>query len=526
MPWELSSVLSRLRSRRVVGHSTAESSPVATSNPLPELEALTASIPQELPGTSPAQHLPIDRKILHDPSSYLDAGDGNSLPRGLMPSTRRYSVDGSSKGLLRIRRPRPISDHLSEGDDFVAGSSSSNNPPPTQSGVNQGVSNVAAGGWSTFGRNHERQVPNVVDFPSSPHDAHRRISYSPSLHRTNSKRDKYHSTESIQSTFTLSHLTNHSRPSTAAHEVASSLPSTKDTRYSPNNRSSSKGSSPTNTMSSRYPQTPQRPRSYADPVASHGASSITHYTTPVTQEFSFDSPRTFGYPTPPDKPSSVSFTCSSPPPMPPLDHPELAAARSSRSKSIVAKQPALPALRDRSNTLPGRLSRKDDLLSSLSFTFGRSVRHHSSLPRVQQVSDIPMPEHHEPRPPNRPRRARTVSGRARHLRRTSADWSSHQATVGVNSHANQAWPAEVSREILRLSLGEGLELSSGERGPRHLSESSAKNKSRPRGDSTQHLPDQATESLSFFPFPHPSSSRAQSPPPLKEPATLSGAPLH
>ncbi|KIK99842.1 hypothetical protein PAXRUDRAFT_131153 [Paxillus rubicundulus Ve08.2h10] len=524
MPWELSSVLSHFRSR-VVGHSTAESSPVAASNPLPELETLTPSIPQKFPGIPQAQHLPIDRKILHDPSSYLDAEDGNSLPRGLMPSTRRYSVDGSSKGVLRIQHPRPISDRLSEGDDFVAGSPSSNNPPLTQPGFTKDVSNVAAGRWSTFGRSHENQVPNAVDFPSSPHDTQRRISYSPSLHRTSSKKDKGHSTESIQSTFTLSHLTNHS---TATHGVASSLPSTKDPQCSPDNRPSSKCPTPTNTTSSRqYPQTPQKSRSYADPVAGHEVSSVMQYTTPVTQQSSFDSPHTFGYPTPLDKPSRFSFTCSSlPPPMPPLDHPELAAARSSCSKSTVAKQPALPALRDRSNTLPGRLSWKGDLLSSLSFTFRRSVRHHSSLPRVQQVSDIPIPEQHQPRPPNRPRRARTVSGRTRHLRRTSADWSSHWATVGVNSPANQAWPAEVSREILRLSLGEGLELSSGGHCPRDLSGSSPKNKGRPRGDSTQHLPDQANVSLSFFPFPHPSSSRAHSPPPLKEPATLPGAPLH
>ncbi|KIJ62653.1 hypothetical protein HYDPIDRAFT_49347, partial [Hydnomerulius pinastri MD-312] len=206
----------------------------------------------------------------------------------------------------------------------------------------------------------------------------------------------------------------------------------------------------------------------------------------------FDSPRTFGYPTPPDNHSGLPFTYfSTPPPMPPLDHPELAAALSSRNKPTATNQPAPSAFSDRSNTLPGRLSRKDDFFSSLSLTFGRSIRHHSSLPRVQQIFNFPMQrdEQHETRPPerlpDRPR-ARTVSGRARHLRRTSADWSSHQATVGVNSSSNQAWPAEVSREILRLSLGEGLDLSSvpasGARSPRHLSGSSAKYKSRPRGE--------------------------------------------
>ncbi|KAF9241105.1 hypothetical protein BU15DRAFT_87342 [Melanogaster broomeanus] len=130
--------------------------------------------------------------------------------------------------------------------------------------------------------------------------------------------------------------------------MTSSSPSTRSPRHSFDKRPSSIHSSPTSTNASkRYPGTPQRPRSYTGPIAGH-ATSVTHLTTPVTRELGFDSPRTFGYPTPPDHRSALSFTyCSTPPPMPPLDHPELATALSSRSKSTFTKQPTLPPPRKR-----------------------------------------------------------------------------------------------------------------------------------------------------------------------------------
>ncbi|KAH7885205.1 hypothetical protein F5I97DRAFT_1810952 [Phlebopus sp. FC_14] len=246
-----------------------------------------------------------------------------------------------------------------------------------------------------------------------------------------------------------------------------------------------------------------------------------HFTTPVARELCCDSPHTFGHPTPPDIHPDSSFTFpSTPPPLPPLDHPELAAVLSSRSKSTATKQPSLSALSDRPNTRI--LSGIDDFVSPSSSTFGRSIRHHSSFPRAQLNFNTSMDAQHQG-PPRRAR-ARSISERARRPRRTSADWSAYQAIAGVNAASNQAWPAEVSREILRLSLGAELDESwhTGASGPRRISGSSTQDKTRPRGGSMYDLPDRAnTISPSFLPFPLP--SRQSYPPPLKEPMTLLGA---
>ncbi|KAH7922941.1 hypothetical protein BV22DRAFT_971471, partial [Leucogyrophana mollusca] len=170
----------------------------------------------------------------------------------------------------------------------------------------------------------------------------------------------------------------------------------------------------------------------------------------------FDSPRTFGYPTPPENRSTFAFP-SPPPPMPALDHPELTAALSSRmNRPDSAPRPSSSA--GGSKTLPYRRSKitprtRDDFFSSLSQSFGHSIRHHSSLPRVHQIfPSSASDERQRLRGEQRPR-ARTVSGKTKHVRRSSADWSAHQATVGVNSTLDYGWPAEVSRQILRLSLG-------------------------------------------------------------------------
>ncbi|KAG2131771.1 hypothetical protein DEU56DRAFT_698202, partial [Suillus clintonianus] len=168
----------------------------------------------------------------------------------------------------------------------------------------------------------------------------------------------------------------------------------------------------------------------------------------------FDSPGTFGHPTPESR-STFTFTHPSPPPpLPPLIHPALSSCLKDKNVNDIA--PMASGFADRSNSFPKRPSRipsgiGDDFFASLSMTFGRSVRHSASLSKVQDV----FPPSSEEQPAAQRLRARTISDKPQRRRRNSASWSAQQATEGVNSSSNTAWPAEVSREILRLSLGEG-----------------------------------------------------------------------
>ncbi|KAI0684529.1 hypothetical protein BC835DRAFT_632472 [Cytidiella melzeri] len=78
---------------------------------------------------------------------------------------------------------------------------------------------------------------------------------------------------------------------------------------------------------------------------------------------------------------------------------------------------------------------------------GRRLRSYTSAPAVRHIF--------LQRPPSTPklggRRPSTKSSR-----RSSADWSAQQATAGVafNAVGEYGWPAQVSREIIRMSLGD------------------------------------------------------------------------
>ncbi|KAI6027470.1 hypothetical protein BKA83DRAFT_2884842 [Pisolithus microcarpus] len=203
-------------------------------------------------------------------------------------------------------------------------------------------------------------------------------------------------------------------------------------------------------------------------------SSHVHATTPPRQS-GFDS-HTFGHPTPADNTSALEPACA-PPSLPLLYHPELAAALAARHKAAIVSRPVhIHAL---------------DLYSS--------ARDACELSRNKRDR----------------RRTRTVSGRPRNLRRPSAEWNAQQAVSG------RTWPAEVSREILRLSLGEGSGTPSG-----GVSGSSAEHKSQTRGHSTHDFPDRApiSPSSSFFPSTTPPPERDPGLP--KGPVALPGIKLY
>ena len=139
-----------------------------------------------------------------------------------------------------------------------------------------------------------------------------------------------------------------------------------------------------------------------------------------------ESPRTFGYPTPTHSTHTFGHHESPPPPLPPLNHPEL--------------------------TLDGRGLR--------SVTFDRSHKPSNStttIPHVDEIFGIPQELASGPSVSCKyvaQKHSKTLSVDSRRSsRRSSAEWSSVQATEGVLTNSN-SWQAQVSREILRLSFGE------------------------------------------------------------------------
>jgi len=148
--------------------------------------------------------------------------------------------------------------------------------------------------------------------------------------------------------------------------------------------------------------------------------------TPVVHQPHPESPLTFGHLTPPYSTRTFGHHESPPPPLPPLDHPEL--------------------------TL--------DVRGSGSVSLGRSQKPSNStttIPHVSNIFGIP-PEPSSGPSANRKivvrKQSKTLSVDSRRSsRRSSAEWSAVQATEGVLTHSNN-WQAQVSREIFRLSFGE------------------------------------------------------------------------
>ena len=149
------------------------------------------------------------------------------------------------------------------------------------------------------------------------------------------------------------------------------------------------------------------------------STSVVHHHRP-------ESPMTFGYPTPPYSTRTFGHHESPPPPLPPLDHPELTLdARGSGSISLGrSHKPS-----NSTSTIPhvNNIFGIPQELASGSSTSGKSV--------VRKKS-----------------KTLSVDSR-RSSRRSSAEWSAVQATEGILTHSNN-WQAQVSREILRLSFGD------------------------------------------------------------------------
>ncbi|KAI6130011.1 hypothetical protein EDD17DRAFT_1177712 [Pisolithus thermaeus] len=469
MPLEVSSLLSRLRFR-------PSNRSALTATPL-------AEDPISSYGHDSITKLQLDQRILQNPDSYFDSDDSSQPPIG----TWEHVVGGDA-GLPHPRRTRYNPEQVPERD---ANGSPLAYPQTTsrQLGVEHGSRLTPGGGWSTFGKKSGHKAKS-----RTLRSSHRKVTRSLSWKRR--LLDQGHVVGGAPSdNNVLACVVNAAKPSAASCEVLPPSKSAASARESHCSRPTSRDSSPTATLSSSRP--PRTGHIVGLPLSSH-----VHATTPPRQS-GFDSPYTFGHPTP-DNISALKPACA-PPPLPPLNHPELAAALAARHKVVSMMQPVFS---DHSNIPPRRSSQ--DPFPFMSSTFARPHGKRASFPGIREVFDTEIQEQQRKTQAQQlsdRRRTRTVSGRPRNLRRDSAEWNAQQAVGGVTSCSDRTWPAEVSREILRLSLGEGSGPGGGLAGG--VSGSSAEHKSQARGHNTHDFPDRApiSPSSSFFPSTTPPPER-------------------
>ncbi|KAI5123102.1 hypothetical protein M0805_001458 [Coniferiporia weirii] len=156
------------------------------------------------------------------------------------------------------------------------------------------------------------------------------------------------------------------------------------------------------------------------------------------------SPRTFGHPTPkqitpPDTPAL---------PFPPFQ---------STPRSSVTPFSSLPKTSPRSPLSRFRFATGVSL-TPLSSTFGKVIRSQSERPKASNIFyNAPTTELGEQRGRTSSRLSTTSEAPPEPRRRQSAEWNAQAAAAGVAVSESQSqdfgWPAGVSREILRLSLG-------------------------------------------------------------------------
>lgn len=233
-------------------------------------------------------------------------------------------------------------------------------------------------------------------------------------------------------------------------------------------RSEPRQRTPTSGASGSY-NTPQYPSSPSRQIPPHGLSS----------------PHTFGNPTPS---SSSAFTFGSPnpevdshPPLPPLDHPAFQLPTWSTFSGrfpgrFIAKGPnfditevghyvprpstSLPVMSRGGSTINARRVKGSRSRSSLRAQKSQISRRKvmeifPSRPDLQQSED--RVESYEGNKPEWRARARSLSVKSKaSSRRTSADFSAKQAMgAGRTAGVGDSWEAQVSREMVRVSLSGG-----------------------------------------------------------------------
>ncbi|KAI0785105.1 hypothetical protein C8Q75DRAFT_327181 [Abortiporus biennis] len=509
----MASLLIHLR-QRAISQSTTGSRQSDSSVP-PEV---SPSVPSDQPPTDQQnENRPsLARKIYPDISGLLNSYSSHSSggSSGLKPPrSRKRSTAVPEQEEQTNEDISPSLDISGFGQDVCADADTLG-AVPTQSTHRRRLARFAPqrpiGGWSTFGRNKDQDSPPVARFTPPPSDKHFRMNSTDSSiaqtgRSTNSRagRSSKYSSDAIS----LNPQANRSRVSmklAANQSVSSSISKGSSVKYSNDDSHdySHHTPSPVLTTSSRQNSTNKSSGSHSSPSAHHHRHSFIHS----------ESPRTFGTSTP-----NIGFDSefvTPPPPLPPLNHPELVAALASRSQINVTVRSGIstptPSRRQRwsatvhGKTYPPRGQRRRRHKSepdenTVPFPHQpprRSLRGFASLPKVRELLTLYSQSDESP-----------SSTRSSSLEtRLSARRSAKQPSVIVSNMTKQqqqqrkheTWHAEVSREILRLSLGEDI-MSGSVKGKGSAS-------AEPHG---QHVPGGSsrrtqTRHLSFSPLPSPS----------------------
>lgn len=380
------------------------------------------------------------------------SNDDNSGQGLSPPPTRRNAAvtfDFSQKPTnTRSHTPSPA---LGEG----ARSDSPTTPPSEDSSTNFSRGTLtrlskrisSAGVWSTFGRHKDRRTPPVSGSFTTTGSRFTFGSGDTFAVSPQSQRNSAVITRPSDSAGSLEH---YRRPSSSSGALPAAQSNVSSRR--PSCSIAFTIDENTNEQHSSHSQ-PSR-KSSSQSSFSLAATSQT----PAMQSFDLShssSPGTFGQDSP--MPSSAFRLPSSspPPPLPPLNHPDLVASLTSRSQPILRELPAndaTPPLRQwdyalHGKTFPPRRRRRktdgsipdENTVPFPSTTRRRGLRASASMPRVRHLFQSEQ------------RRSRS-STRAP-SRRTSAEWAAAQASLSTAPNGTESWPAAVSREILRLSLG-------------------------------------------------------------------------
>ncbi len=448
------SIVARLRGRAISQSTTtsAQSDEAIPSTPDTPTSPLMSALP--LPGEPPSV---VGRKILPHVHELMDSFPAKSDPMaGLSPPP------SGSRSVANFKGQKPNSPAVSLGQDSRSGSpaghsarSSLRMSQDSLSRFSQKISSVS--GWSTFGRNKQPGTvhPGQSHLPSSTRQLHTGSVDTFTTRHTSAQGDSGNVPETVSF---LSQQDHSPRSSSVAVTPRRRSFSSELNHDVPTNERPS----PAHTTSSRQHSTYRSMTIGSSSYSTQSQSiSLPSVHTPLEQIFDISSlsPRTFGHPTPPDG-SAISSTLLTPPPLPPLVHPELIASLATRQQ---------PMVQDISNTSVTPPRRRHSSLNSKTYPPHRRCKREYS----GQDENMPFPSH-ESLPSGRTLRAyastpgvRSIFRAAQHsrltrnsfvksVRRSSAEWSARQATVGVTAEcvSEYGWPAEVSKEILKLTLSD------------------------------------------------------------------------
>lgn len=405
---------------------------------------------------------PVDQKILPQVHELMDSFSHVDISNaGLSPPPIRRQIRGGLEP--SSSRPGPSDATTERGRSASPAASEVSSLRGSRSNLSRFSRRVASSGvWSTFGRHSSGASPRSSRIEQQSSNTRFTFGSMDTLAiPRQSDASRLYGTRTLASSVSLDR---HGRPSFASESLNAMRISSDISTRGRSFPFAFTHDETTNEHSISLDTTPSRQNSTKHSVTTHSSHSTQLHPatvhTPLTHPFDLDSssPHTFGQ-TSPGAPSAFMSSESSPPPLPPLNHPELIASMT-RSQSMLhdlsnhTQAVATPPLRHWTSELhgktfpPRRRRRKtngspgDENSISFPSAARRTLRAYASFPRVRQLF---QPE----------QRARHDS--SSHLsRRSSAEWSAHQATLGVadDSSVDYGWPAAVSKEILRLSLGD------------------------------------------------------------------------